>query len=79
MNRKEYEQRSWTHIKRKLPPDTDEILLLWNPMIKEPFLQIGYISHEHAKRILKGQESETLKKFAIDRIFSYWRRVIGPK
>lgn len=80
MTRKEYEQRSWTSIKRKLPPNNDEILLLWNPYTKESFTQIGWLSYNHAELILEIEDfKKVLKKFAIDRIFSHWRRVIGPK
>lgn len=72
MNKSDFWQAIWIPVKKRKPPQIDEMILAWNPIWKKAFSIEGYIAHEAANTM------ERKDSITNDRIFTHWCQPIGP-
>ena len=81
MNKSEFWKAIWIPIKKRLPPRTDDFVLVWNPIWKRTFLIESYIAHETAGVIEKSDEiiSDRVNQVTNDRFFTHWCQPFSPE
>ena len=80
MNKKEFWQRIWIPIKKRIPPaDDDKYVLVWNPDWKEPRIIESYIARNEAKTILAVANGDKDAYISPDRFYNKWCMVMPPE
>ncbi len=74
MKKRELLQRAWISIKRRLPPKTDEDLLVWNWFTGHATIMKGMFAHQKARQELAGNG----KALGVDGRISHWMSMPGP-
>lgn len=75
MNKTDALKLSWVPIVKRLPPDEDFKIEVWNFISQEIMLMDCFIARLAAIAILENKG----EKLSWDRQISHWRKMVGPK
>ena len=77
MTKKEFLQSCWVPYTKRLPPDTDEIVIAWNYKWRCPWVMESRILRRHAKEWVQDttcfDDSHNIALFT-----SHWMKLPGP-
>lgn len=69
----EFWQKIWTKWSKKKPPESDELILLWNPLWKKPIIMEASLARYAA---IAMQEERYVSP---DRVYQKWCFITPPK
>ena len=72
MNKNEFWQTQWIHIRERVPPAEDYYILIWNPQWEVPFVMKAYEAHQAGLGVLKNEWVTQ------DRYFTHWIKIHPP-
>lgn len=75
MNKRELLQSTWVPITKRMPPDSDELILVWNWVYKEPAVWLAHQARQHARIEIE----ETGDDLSWDRRISHWCKIYPPR
>lgn len=81
MNKAELMKSLWIHVTSRLPPQSDDDVLLYIPEYKTITVCKGWIAREDAMRFIGDDgkiDENVFKYFAWDRRFTHWMKIYGP-
>jgi hypothetical protein len=66
---------AWVPIRKRLPPESRDMVLVWNWAEKQAHAFPGYLALKHARMELSGQGGE----LSGDRRISHWMKAHPPR
>ena len=77
MTKKEFLQSCWVPYTKRLPPDTDEIVIAWNYKQKAPWPAVSFVLRKDAEQLIEDPKhfdgSHNIALFT-----SHWMKLPGP-
>lgn len=69
---------AWISIEKRLPPDTDELILVWNYELNRPWVMVARVARQDAARLVADPAAfDALVNVAL--FISHWTRFHGPE
>lgn len=73
MTKADFWEKIWIPVKKRKPPESDDLVIMWHPMDKVFSIQTAAVARYSAMAFEDGRE------IAPDRIFSDWCFLHSPK